>query len=400
MNSAVQQESSSARRVSKRDWKGLRYKIFPLEVLFLLFNFVVLYHPQIYSQLFFQRLAQDALALANDTTTTVSFCLNQTYIVNRTNNATFEKVQTGANHFNMYNEVISLSAGSLMALLYGPLSDIVGRKPIFFVLFIAILLAGLLQLVVVVFKLNLYYNLLCMAVYGLGGGYATMTGVAFAAASDVTPKRWLAARMGILESCISFGTVMSFLIGYNWLQSDNCDFVPPVLLIIGISIFCLIYLAFFPEPMNKEKVRNDYGADENRGFIKLLNGVKIFFIPSFVGFSNWWRVWLLCIVISLESLCEIGSGEIINYFLYNKPLEWSYRFISYYGAYFNVLNALSLLILCPILIALKFRKHYIIFIPIFTAVICNVLTGFVKKTWEMFVGEKLQNNYDYVFDVM
>uniref|UniRef100_A0A1X7VW36 Major facilitator superfamily (MFS) profile domain-containing protein n=1 Tax=Amphimedon queenslandica TaxID=400682 RepID=A0A1X7VW36_AMPQE len=308
MNSAVQQESSSASRGSRRDWKGLRYKIFPVEVLFLLFYFVVLYHSQIYSQLFFQRLAQDALALANDTTTTVSFCLNQTYIVNRTSNATFEKVQTGANHFNMYNEVISLSAGSLMALLYGPLSDIVGRKPIFFVLFIAILLAGILQLVIVVFELNLYYNLLCMVVYGLGGGYATMSGVVFAAASDVTPKRWLAARMGILESCISFGTIMSFLIGYNWLQSDNCDFVPPVLLIIGTSIFCLVYLAFFPEPMKREKVRIDDGVNENRGFIKLLNGVKIFFIPIIcnvlTGFVR--KTWEMFVVGGFLSIRDIG----------------------------------------------------------------------------------------------
>ena len=387
----MQQESSSANRGSRRNWnwKGLRYKIFPVEVLFLLFYFLVLYHPKIYTQLFFQRLAQDALALVANDSTTVSFCLNQTYIVNHTSNATFEKVQTAANHLNMYSEVISLGTGSLMALLYGPLSDIIGRKPIFIVLFTGILLAGLMQLVVIVFKLNLYFNLICMAIYGLGGGYATMTGVAFAAASDVTPKIWLAARMGILESCISFGTVMSFLIGYNWLQSDNCDFVPPVLLIIGTSVFCLAYLVFFPEPMNKVEVRNNYGTDENRGFIKLLNGAKILFKPNFIGFSNWWRVWLLCIVISLESLCEIGSDEIINYFLYNKPLEWSYHFISYYGAYFNVLNALSLLVLCPILIGLKFRKHFIILIPIVAAVICNVLTGFVKRTWEMFVGENI-----------
>ena len=369
-----------------------RYKLIPVEVLFILFNFLVMFHPQIYKQLFFQRLAEEAVApnftdLSNYTTQS-SYCLNQDLVVNYTSNATFEKVQRTANHFTMYCEIISLGTGSLVALIYGPLSDIIGRKPILVIGFTGILLAGVVQLCIVVFELNLYFNLLSVGMFGLGGGSATMTGIAFASVSDVTPKKWLAARMGIVESGVSIGMIMSFLIGFNWLQSDHCNFLPPVILMISTSVFCLLYLIIFPEPLSKNKSKQS--TNESRGFTKLLNGVKLFFIPSYIGFPNWWRVWVICIVISLESLCETGSDEIINYFLYNKPLEWSYRAISFYGAYFNILNAASLLIICPILIALKLSKYLVILIPIVVAVVCNVVTGFVSKTWEMYVGEPMQ----------
>ena len=366
------------------NWGRLRYKIVPVEVLFILFCFLMMLHPQLYTQLFFQRIAQDAIASSNSTLLSHQ-CLNQDLVINYTSSATFEKVQRTANHYNMYCEIISLGTGSLVALIYGPLSDIIGRKPILVIGFTGILLAGVVQLCIVVFELNLYFNLLSVGMFGLGGGSATMTGIAFASVSDVTPKKWLAARMGIVESGVSIGMIMSFLIGYNWLQSDHCNFLPPVILMISTSVFCLLYLIIFPEPLSKNK--SEQTPNESRGFTKLLNGVKLFFIPSYIGYFNWWRVWIICIVICLESLCEIGSNEIINYYLYNKPLEWSYRLISFYGTYFSIMNAVSLLILCPVLIALKFPKYLIILIPIVAAVLCNVATGFVRKTWEMFVGE-------------
>lgn len=366
----------------KWSWKSIRFKIFPIEFLYLIFMFLVMFHPQIYRQLFFQRTAQDIMSNAsNYTVPNSTVCLKQDIIVNYTSNATFERLQREANIFNMYSEIISLTCGSITALIYGPLSDTIGRKPILLIVFIGLLLASLMQISVILFEINLYYNLLSVALYGLGGGFATMSGVTFAAVTDITPKKWRTIRMGAVESCVALGFIASFLIGFNWFQSDNCNFLPPAILMVALSIISLLYLILFPEPLGKDQ------SSDSSGFKKLANGAKLFFVPSYSGYSNWWRVWFITLVICLTALCEVGGDEIMSYFLYNKPLEWSYRWIGYFGAFTNAIDAVTLLVILPILLKLGLSQYIILLLGVILPSLSNAAIANVKKTWEMIVGK-------------
>lgn len=363
-------------------WRNIRFKLFPVEVIFIIYVFVVMFYTQIYKQYFFQRLAKQALSDYNHTINH-SICLEQEYVAPITGNATFEKIQATTNNLNMYCEIISLGTGGIIALIYGPLSDIIGRKPIMLSVFSGLLLASIVQLVIVTRQIDLNYYLLSVGLYGLGGAYGTMTGVSFAAASDVTPKKWLTLRMGVVESCIAIGTIFSNVAGFYWFQKSGCDFLPPAILMTSVAAFGFAYiLLLFPEPLPKSS------DGSTRGFRKLISGGKLFLFPSFVGFSNWWRVWFITFMICLQAVCEIGSGEIMNYFLHNKPLEWSYNVIGTYGIVTEASHALLLLIVLPILLVVGFPGPAIILIAVLFAMGSNALIAISKTTWEMFLGEK------------
>ena len=380
------------RNESSYGWENVRFKLFPVEVIFIVYIFVVMFYTQIYKQYFFQRLAEDAIAandsyLFNDTyTQNHSVCLKQKDIVPFTGNATFELIQANSNDLNMYCDIISLGTSGIVALIYGPLSDIIGRKPIMLSVFCGLLFAAIVQAVTVAYRLNLYYFLLSVGFYGLGGAYATMTGVSFAAASDVTPTKWLTLRMGIVESCVALGTIFSNIAGYYWFQKNGCNFLPPAILMIAVVVFGLLYILVFPEPLRKCNT----ATDEVRinGFRKLVNGGKLFLFPKYIGFSNWWRIWIITSMICLQSLCEIGSGEIINYFLHNKPLEWSYYFIGTYGIVTEAVHALLLLVVLPVLLAIRIPNAVLILIAVLFAIGCNILIASIQTTWEMFIGKE------------
>ena len=137
-------------------------KFFPFEIIFLLFQFSEHFYRLLYQQYYFQHLANLSLSeQPNYTEPSPSICLDQDYIINHTDNENFVKLQTTVNHLNMYSELVFMGLSALTALFLGPLSDVIGRKPIIITTMIGVALTAVTQFIVIYFNLNVYYYLLC-----------------------------------------------------------------------------------------------------------------------------------------------------------------------------------------------------------------------------------------------
>ena len=221
--------------------------------------------------------------------------------------------------------------------------------------------------------------------YGGFGGQGTMITVMMATVKDVTSKQWLTIRIGVIESCIAIAKVVTALASNNWIQNTGCNFQPPAWLMIVVSALALICSLIIPETLSKD-LRMQYKTGHNKGFKKLSTGVKIFTQPHFIGWRNYWQ---LCCVICCASFGQGASVTIMNYFLHNKPLEWSYNLIGLYGVVYSGTMALSLNLVLPVLLLCKLSNSFICLIGAVFAIVTNVLIATVKTNWEMFVGELL-----------
>lgn len=373
---------ASAAISTKSRWLELRRKFLPVEILIVLFLILQLCSAQIYQQYFFQRYARELLHnYTNHTFQTV--CLKQDTIVNYTDdNSSILEIQKQSNDLSMYNEVISLGTSAVVSLIYGPLSDRIGRKPVLALILLGLTLSAVLQVVIVELDLELNYFLISSAIYGCFGGLSSMLGVSFAAVSDVTPKRWLTLRMGVVESTIGFAKIASYLSIFYWINFNGCYFKSPVYLMIAIAITAGLYLLIWPESLQETHYKG-----RSHGFSKLVNGARIFFVPTFVGISKWWRVWVAATVICLECLCALGIFQITNYFLHNKPLQWSYDLIGIYGVVTSVANIFSLIVVLSAMVAIGLPDPLISIIGSVFAIISNVMIATIKTTWEMFLGK-------------
>ena len=365
-----------------------RSRLFFIEIQMTLVLLLYMNSAQLVQQYIFQRIARETLAhTPNYTAPNHSICLDQDYIVNNTgSNESIIKIQKEANDLAMYLEVIRLGMSAVTALFYGSLSDIFGRKPILALCLLGLSLCCGLQVAVIELNLNMHiYLLVAAGINGLFGGFASIVGVCFAAVSDVATKKWRTLRMSTTESAIGFGKLSSYLVVYYWIDNNGCDFRLPAYSMLGIALVAFIYLLLLPESLP---------AKENRkegGFKKLLDGTKLFVLPSKLSFSKWWRLWICVLILTIQCFCSVGIAQVINYFLHNKPLEWSYDIIGIYGVVAAISHIITLVVVLPLLLALPLPEGLLNpIIIIFGAIVgvgTNVMMATVKTDWEMFLGK-------------
>ena len=370
-------------------WADVRSKIFPVEILFLLFMYGYYFFTQLYQQYYFQHLAGELLSsLPNYTAPAKAICFNEDYIVSYTNTTAFQNLQDKVNNLNMYSAIIYLSLSAIVALILGPLSDLIGRKPVLFYALLGLVLTSLAQLVIVHIKASVYFYLIPVSIFGASGGHAALIGLVFAAVTDVTSsKKWLTIRMAAVEAAITLARAISSVAVNNWINNNGCYFPPPAWLMFCVVIIPCFYLFLMSEPLTenlKHPSRRHYSGRHK--LQEIFNGFKSFLNPFYIGFSNWWRLWIVACIIAMEALTIIGNYEIIGYFLHNKPLEWSYGRIGVYGAISSTSMGISLVCVLPLLIAIKFSNALICFTASLFGIVTYIMMATVKRSWEMYLG--------------
>ena len=375
-------EKSSTGSIS---WKHLKLFIFPVEIVSFLFLFGMYFEMQLYQQYYFQRIFR---TIIKDNVTNMSIddiCLNQSLIENITSSESFVKGQKMVNDFSMITVIIFLLPSIVVSLFAGPLSDRYGRKPLFASVFIGQLIAAVCIVLIVYLELNMLYFFIGAFAMGISGGFGVMMGATFSYISDVTPKKWLTIRMGIVEASIFVSTATSSAAAYKWIQLTNCTFKPQVWVVVAAVVLGLIYTIIIPESLSKEsRVKNM--SKSKKGLKSLAIGVKIFFWKSYLGI-NVWKLWIVLIVMVLIMINQNGITEIIAYILHNKPLEWDYELIGTYIALSSVSHLVALIFLLPILVLIKLPDSVITLIGVCVSCGMYVFAALFTKSWEMFLGE-------------
>ena len=356
------------------------------EIVVFCFVFVFYYYQNYTQQYLFQWYT--IKALENSTSQSFSslsyVCYNQT-LMNKLSgsNSTIDEVEEKAAHTNLLITLGKYLPSLLINLVIAPLSDKYGRKPAMIMVMLGEFLAVALSMVATYLVLDIYWFILCGFLLGFSGGVSTLLSVSFAYISDITPKKWRTIHLGFLQAVIYIATAASAGVFNVWLQNTNCDFRPPSWLMVAVALAGLLYAIFMPEslPRNKRIQLNQ----SKKGFTVILQGLKLFFWPR-RGYG-WWRLWFLVLCIVIVVFGESGENAITTLFLLHKPLEWNRTLIGVYGIVRAVSHAVILFVFLPLFSYLRFPEAVIVAIGVVITVGTNIFLGFVRHTWEMFVGK-------------
>lgn len=346
------------------------------------------FNLQLYQQYYYQRTAYSEVAdnLSNDSN--ISLCLNQELIDNLAgNNETSVLVQTKVNGLNIIMDLGSLLPSAFAVLIFGPLSDKFGRKPFLILAVFGQAVSDIISLAAVYFNLNVMVFTASSLCFGVFGGFGGIFMISLAYITDVTPERWLTARTGLLVAAIFAATAISSTISFRWISYTNCNFLPPAFFVIGVNVVGIIYTVLIPESLSKQERISLLST--KKGLVSLSKGIKLFFWPPYIGLRKFWKLWALLLVMTISIIDQVGFAEIITFYLYNKPLLWSYNTISTYETVVSITTGASLVLLLPFLVGLNFPDAMIALLGTVFATGSYVFIALLRETWQMFLGKQI-----------
>ncbi len=380
--------------VSLNPWKLYlafrRKKILTIEPVIFLYMFATYLSLSIVQQYLLNRFGEEKLKNTRFVWPNHSFCVNSTGL-DAYANAT-DEVQAKSSRVFLYGQIPNQLISIVVTLVFGPLSDRIGRKPIMYVVSIGSTLNGLALLCLIHYNLSITYFILLNVVSGLIGGYASILTACLAYVTDISSQKWLIYRIGIVEAMIFAGGALGEGLGGFWLDAIHCSFEPLIWMytsaMAGIGVYTLIFL---PESSTRQE-RREKALRRPRGIKALLQGFKLFFCSKWpVG----WRLWAALIAFCIMVFNVTGNTEITTFFLKNHPLDWGPQTIGLYQATSMITHMVCLVAVLPILIVLRFPDALIALIGLAFSAGMDVFTGFVKISWQMFVSKSVAWQLQY-----
>ena len=356
------------------------------QVVIFSFVFVFYYYQHYIQQYLFQWYATRALRNATSLSLSnlSSICYNQTLIDELSgSNSTTDEVEAKAAHTNLMILLANYIPSLIVNLVISPLSDKYGRKPAMILVLSGETLAVILGVIATYLVLDVNWFILSGFLLGFSGGVSTLMSVSFAYVSDITRQRWRTVHLGFLQAVVYIAIAASYGVFNIWLQSTNCDFRPTSWIMVALALAGVSYLLIMPESLPKEK-RVQF-SQSKKGITVLFQGVRIFLWPRLK--YSLWRLWFISLSAVLVVFGESGEYSITTLFLLHKPLEWNRYLIGIYGIVRSLSHALALFIVLPLLSYIKILNPFIVIAGIIFTVGASVFLGFVKYTWEMFVGK-------------
>ena len=294
-------------------------------------------------------------------------------------------VQSEVAVLNLYVGVASQIPGILSALLLGPFSDRYGRRIAMGVVTFGLVLQSLLANVIIEFQLDLHYFVLSSALRTLFGGLAGLLTTSYSYIADISPRKWLTLRLGILEAVTFIASSLGLVVSGLWIQVSNCHFIPVTWLILAAAAALALYLIIFVrESLNRQQTLQRRLL-LTTGPKSLLVGFKIFLDRS-RGVSLW-KLWFCLATMCITILNQMGTLTTVTLFALHEPLEWRPGLIGGYLATSEFIRGLSVIILLPIMVTCSLQDPLIALIGVCFAFGTNIGIGFVNQTWQMFLGE-------------
>ena len=320
-------------------------------------------------------------------------CLNTSFLDNYEPNVT----QHLGNEVEAKTAILGLIVGTtarlpsiVATLILGPISDRFGRKPAILVVLTGIILHSTLVLIIVKLQLDLRFFILSAGLRGLAGGMAGILTASYSYIADISSKKWLTIRLGVLESMNFIAGSLSLIIGGVLIHLTGCQFEIPAILSLACVVAALPYaLIALPESLDRDRKflrrMSETSAHQTRalGPKALLRGLQIFFCK---GYSRW-KLWL-CLFIMFVTVANIsGTTSVIILYLLHYPLQWDPIQIGAFLGSSEFVHGLGLIIILPILVHSATRDSVIVLVAVFVTSLMDVCLGLAERTWQVFASE-------------
>lgn len=362
-----------------------RARILTVEPVMFLFMFGMFLFSTLSQQYLMNRYSLDILQNTSYPYANETRCVYKEDVTNYTGDpSAYDRVVIGnATLLFVFRSLAFQIPSIIVTMIVGPLSDRYGRRPVIILVAIGAVLQGLGVLVVILCGLDLHYFIVFGGIEGLCGGLSAMTMACYSYVSDVSSVKWRTMRIGLVQSMLYVAGILSRGLGLLWFQKLNCDITYPLVLVVACNFCIILYtVLFLPESLsNKERQKKN--LDKPHG-LKLLNrGFNIFFCQ--VHEYPVWRLWLALVPIVFMTM--IMTAETSIGIFYFGEMNWKPFLVGINQALAMSSHMISLMVVLPILVALKFPDPLISLIGAVANCSMNLFIGLSKYPYELFISE-------------
>ena len=285
--SSEAQESLLANACIWKAWmKFRRRKMITVEPVMFLYMFGLYLLTFVSQQYIFNRFGREKYDKIANYTGPFDFCIT-TKKLDKLANGTGDEVETDTSILSLIIGITGQLPAIIAALLYGPISDKVGRKPIIIIIASFACITGIFGIFIVDYDLHVYYMIPLWTINGLAGSFPGIIVATYSYIADISSNKWLTVRIGILEAMIFIGGSISLAISGVWLKETGCKFLNLMFLYLACNVGILLYTVFIlPESLTRDQRRKRM-RNKRSGFKVVARGFKIFFFKIY----SRWRLW-------------------------------------------------------------------------------------------------------------
>ena len=359
-----------------------------VEPLIFLYLFTWSFYFPLYEQYYYVRFGSEVLKnttfpFLNGSDT---FCLNSSVIEQYGGKDKSVLVQSQANHLVTYGQLANRLPSIFIVIVIGPLSDRFGRKPILLASAIGLVLQSVVAVVITSGNLSPYLFILSNFLTGMCGDITGILAGGFAYISDVSSTKWRTFRIGVVCSLFEVGVALgTFLCGY-WLSSTNCNFVPPMWLVLACSLAIVVWiLVLVRESLNKKDKIKAKEKHPNL-YTSFLDGLKLFACKGTQ--KSMWKLWAAILILDVAFINAIGNQLVAVFFLKSPPFDATPLVVGIFQALISVSSGVcATLVIAVISVVLCLPDSFSALLGLVFQCSANILMGFAKTNTQVFLSK-------------
>lgn len=212
-----------------------------------------------------------------------------------------------------------------MTLLLGSWSDDVGRRTVIAIAILGSITESVLILIIMCFKLNIYYLMLSSFIGGLCGYFPTITLSVFSYIADITRPEKRAFRLGILEAIAFISGMLSQISSGWWIEKSG--YLTPYYLITTLYLSAFLYTIFI---LRESRRGNE--KPQTKGLCQFQHIKEVIRLFKEPRNGDRWRLVLLTFTTANIMMSSTGFGSVFILYALGSPLQFNSILIGYFLA--------------------------------------------------------------------
>ena len=303
--------------------------------------------------------------------------------------------QSETSHWILYTNLAKGIPTILVSLVYGSLSDLLGRR--LFIILPAVGAALNSVVVLLVFYIapkNISLYLIGAVLSGVTGGFSAFNFAVYSYAADNSDHDNRTQRIGWLEAMTYFGSTLSGFVSGVWIKYQG--FGPPYFGILACHITVIFYVILFLPPSTFSNHQTRVKGSINTTYVTNINETHVcttILVAMVTKLYQFGRLFLnSCQLVTLFAVffvLEINFlGIVDTVVLYGLTrLCWGPDFVGYFLASKSLVSGLAASVILPLLTYCGVKDILIAVIGIISGAAALAVMGVATHTWIMFLGK-------------